>query len=177
MSNNMTTSTNFNLGDRVITTGYPAYHTGLESNVAPVGTIGTIIHIRHRYANTPNEYKQYKLKFEGYPEGDSLTHLYNSYDLELASAKSVKPQAKSSINVGDLVRVSGHPAYPSVGYANPKLNDTSLIEPGSIGRVLSIRHRYKGTPNENIQYKLGFNGMADGDSLTHLYESYSINRI
>lgn len=177
MSSNSNTQNNFTVGTRVITTGHPAYRMGSES--VPIGTIGTIVHIRHRYAGTPNEYFQYKLQFDGYPEGDSLTHLYNSWDLELATEQptdsnvkfNIIAKPKSTIKIGDYVVVSGHPAYP-----NLSINGTIAPE-GSIGRVTYIRHRYQGTPNEHFQYKLSFNGIPDGDSLTHLYESFSITSV
>lgn len=112
--------------------------------VAPIGTIGTIIHIRRRYAGTPTEYNQYKLQFSEYVDGDTLTHLYNSSALELALDQSdditnlgksaTKP--KSTISIGDFVKVYGHPAY-----SNLAINGTIAPE-GSIGRVTYNRHRY-----------------------------------
>ncbi len=121
MSSIFSTQNNFTVGTRVITTGNPAYHMGLDL-IVPVGTIGTIIHVRHRYAGTPNEYKQYKLQFEGYEDGDSLTHLYNSSALKLAPdhlddltnlCKKTSP-TNPSISIGDFVKVSGHPTYPNL---------------------------------------------------------------
>jgi hypothetical protein len=178
MSSIFNTQNNFTIGTRVITTGYTAYHSGSDS--VPIGTIGTIVHIMHRYAGTPNEYKQYKLHFDGFREGDSLTHLYNSYDLKLATEQptdsntilcksATKP--KSTISIGDFVKVSGYPAYPNIA-----INGT-IAPYGSIGKVIYIRHRYQGKANEHFQYKLSFNEIPDGDSLTHMYESFSISSV
>ncbi len=71
----------YQVGDRVITTGRAQYEMSYEENV-PIGTIGVIISIRHRYVNTPNEYKQYKVSFEGYPEGDSVKNLYITHNIK-----------------------------------------------------------------------------------------------
>ena len=78
----VTTSNNneYQVGDRVCTTGNAQYEICTDIKV-PIGTIGTVTRIRQRYANTPNEYKQYKVYFEGYPEGDDVTNLYLLHNL------------------------------------------------------------------------------------------------
>ena len=72
----------FQIGDRVITTGCAQYEICTSIKV-PFGTIGTVSKIRHRYANTHNEYKQYKVCFQDYPEGDDVTNLYLFHNLEI----------------------------------------------------------------------------------------------
>ena len=67
--------------NRVITTGNAQYEICTDIKV-PIGTIGTVTRIRQRYVNTPNEYKQYKVSFEGYPEGDDVTNLYLLHNLD-----------------------------------------------------------------------------------------------
>ena len=67
--------TEYQVDDKVVTTGPSIYHISTDTKV-PFGTVGTIIRIRHRYKGTPNEYKQYKLSFPGYPEGDDVTNMY-----------------------------------------------------------------------------------------------------
>ena len=56
-------SQEFQIGDIIQTIGFATY-----DNIVPIGTIGEIIHIRHRYRNTPNEYFQYRVRFDDYPE-------------------------------------------------------------------------------------------------------------
>jgi len=67
--------TEYQVGDMVVTTGPPRYLMCTDHKV-PFGTVGTVIRIRHRYVNTPNEYKQYKVSFPGYPDGDDVTNMY-----------------------------------------------------------------------------------------------------
>jgi hypothetical protein len=69
----------YNLDDKVLITGKPAY----GEQTIPENSIGIIIKIRHRYANTPNEYFQYKVHVEGYEDGDDLTNLYTYSNLKL----------------------------------------------------------------------------------------------
>lgn len=71
----------YQIGDKVITTGVAQYEICTDTKV-PFGTVGLITGIRHRYINTPNEYKQYKVKFEDYPEGDDVTNLYLSHNIK-----------------------------------------------------------------------------------------------
>ena len=71
----------YQVGDHVITTGNAQYEICTDTKV-PIGTIGIVTRIRQRYTNTPNEYKQYKVLFEGYPEGDDVTNLYLLHNLE-----------------------------------------------------------------------------------------------
>jgi hypothetical protein len=68
-------NTEYQVGDMVVTTGHSIYDLSTTPTV-PVGTIGIIIKIRHRYVNTPNEYKQYKVTFCDYSDGDDLTNMY-----------------------------------------------------------------------------------------------------
>ena len=72
----------YQIGDKVITNGSAIYETVSETFV-PVGSVGTIIKIRHRYENTPNECKQYKVSFDTYPDGDDVTNLYSDFNLIL----------------------------------------------------------------------------------------------
>lgn len=60
---NIKISHEFQIGDIIQTIGFATY-----DNTVSIGTIGEIIHIRHRYRNTPNEYFQYRVKFDDYPE-------------------------------------------------------------------------------------------------------------
>ena len=72
----------YKIGDKVITCGSAVYENVTETFV-PIGSIGTIIKIRHRYENTINEHKQYKVRFENYPpDGDDVTNLYSDYKLK-----------------------------------------------------------------------------------------------
>lgn len=71
----------FQIGDKVITTGYAYYETKV-----PIGTTGTIIRLRHRYSGQACEYYQYKVKFKDskYDTSDSnLDNLYADTSLEL----------------------------------------------------------------------------------------------
>ena len=72
----------YQIGDKVITCGSAVYENVTETFV-PVSSIGTIIKIRHRYENTINEHKQYKVKFDNYPDGDDVTNLYSYFKLKL----------------------------------------------------------------------------------------------
>jgi hypothetical protein len=67
------------LNDKVIIKGNPAY----GNSILPKDSIGVIIKIRHRYANSPCEYFQYKVHIDGYDDGDDLTNLYTINNLEL----------------------------------------------------------------------------------------------
>jgi hypothetical protein len=64
----------FQIGDRVITTGYAYY----EKNV-PMGSKGTIIKLRHRYSGSSAEYYQYKVKFDDPRYDTSESNLDNLY--------------------------------------------------------------------------------------------------
>ena len=69
----------FEIGNTVKTIGMADYN----DNV-PIGTIGKIIRIRHRYCNTPAEYKQYKVEFEQYPtDAGNVDNFYTTYNIEL----------------------------------------------------------------------------------------------
>jgi len=80
---NIVNTNTFNIGDKVIVTGKPAYNNLSQYPVVPEQTIGHVIKIRHRYQNTPNEYFQYKVSFNGYSDGDDLTNLYSEYNIQL----------------------------------------------------------------------------------------------
>jgi hypothetical protein len=69
----------YELNNKVIIKGNPVY----GDKILPENSIGEIIKIRHRYANTPNEYFQYKIHVDGFPDGDDLTNLYTYHNLEL----------------------------------------------------------------------------------------------
>lgn len=78
----------FNVNDCIIVTGQPAYrYCSFDNSIAPVGSVGIIVSIRKRYPGTAFEYNQYKVHFDKYPDGDSLTHLYNQSDIELTKIK------------------------------------------------------------------------------------------
>jgi hypothetical protein len=64
------------LGDTVKTIGKSTYN-----GEVPIGTHGTVIRIRERYVGTVNEYRQYKVTFDDYLDGDDLTNLYDDYNL------------------------------------------------------------------------------------------------
>ena len=67
----------YQIGDKVITCGSAVYENVTETFV-PDGSIGTIIKIRHRYENTINEHKQYKVKLTlTKPIGKLLLHKKN----------------------------------------------------------------------------------------------------
>lgn len=68
-----------NIGDKVRTKSFAVY----DNNV-PIGTIGTIVHIRERYTNTPNEYKQYRLSFDNYLHlnNNQTNNLYTDNNIE-----------------------------------------------------------------------------------------------
>jgi hypothetical protein len=77
------TTKQFNIGDLVTVTGHPAYQcVQFNYQIAPIGSVGTVVNIRQRYIGTPNEYKQYKISFNGIEEGYSLSHLYENYNLK-----------------------------------------------------------------------------------------------
>jgi hypothetical protein len=78
---NINTDTEYQIGDKVKATGCARYLLSTDTKV-PIGTVGSVIKIRHRYVGSPNEYKQYKVSFPGYPDGDDVTNMYSSYDLE-----------------------------------------------------------------------------------------------
>ncbi len=80
-SNTNYTKKEYQISDRVITTGPAQYEIGTIQKV-PFGTEGVVVGIRHRYTNTPNEYKQFKVSFKDYPEGDSVTNLYLPHNLK-----------------------------------------------------------------------------------------------
>jgi len=73
-------STDLQIGDRVITCGESIY-SYTDKVPVPLGTIGTIVNIIHRYKDTPNPEIQYKVKFDDYKTLDGLEHLYWSYNL------------------------------------------------------------------------------------------------
>jgi len=70
----------YNIGDIVITCGRAIYEDVTDISV-PTGSVGTIIKIRHRSINTPNECKQYKIRFDNYPDGDDITNLYLDFKI------------------------------------------------------------------------------------------------
>ena len=73
----------FQIGDKVVTTGYAYY----EKNV-PIGTHGTIIRLRHRYSGSSAEYYQYKVKFDDlkYDTSDSnIDNLYSHSNIEFVT--------------------------------------------------------------------------------------------
>jgi hypothetical protein len=58
-------------------------HAGDNSNI-PIGAIGTIVRIRSRYIDTPNEYHLYIVKFDNNNFDDnSLDSQYDETSLEL----------------------------------------------------------------------------------------------
>ena len=76
-------SKDLNIGDRVIKCGRSIY-TSLEDPSVPKHTLGTIVSIRHRDINTPNEEKQFKVKFDDYPDPNNfrdITNMYYAFDL------------------------------------------------------------------------------------------------
>jgi hypothetical protein len=74
-------SKNLKIGDRVITCGESIY-SKVAHHEAPVGTIGTIVSIGHRYKDTVNPEIQYKVKFDGYPHIlEDMEHLYWCHNL------------------------------------------------------------------------------------------------
>ena len=72
----------FAVNDRVVTTGFSEYNMQFDVKI-PIGTVGTVTRIRHRYRNSPNEYKQYKVTFPTFPErgNDDVLNLYRSFNL------------------------------------------------------------------------------------------------
>ena len=53
-------------------------NTACYDKMVPIGTVGEIIKIRKRYVRTINEYYQYLVKFDEYPEllRNQLNNLY-----------------------------------------------------------------------------------------------------
>lgn len=76
--------------------------------------------------------------------------------------------AKETIDftIGQKVQNIDKPVYN----AGPEF----IVPLNSVGRIISIRHRYVGTPCEYKQYKVHFDNIDDGDSLTHLYDCFSL---
>jgi len=73
------------LGDKVkVLTKASCY----ESDEYPIGTIGYVVYIRHRYEkNTQNYYFQYKIALERHFTGiNDLRHLYRDTDLSLETS-------------------------------------------------------------------------------------------
>jgi hypothetical protein len=72
----------FAVNDRVVTTGFSEYNTQSDVKI-PIGTVGTVTRIRHRYRDSPNEYKQYKVSFPNFPERgtDDMLNVYKSLNL------------------------------------------------------------------------------------------------
>lgn len=72
------------IGDRVIiNSGNVIYGKEEFSPLEFINKTGTIVKIRQRYQNTPNEYSQYQIHIDGYntPIKDSLDFLFNNYDI------------------------------------------------------------------------------------------------
>ena len=69
----------FKIGDYVKTHSLAIYDTNV-----PIGNIGRVVHLRHRYINTTNEYIQYRVYFEKYPELaiNQTNCLYDSKNLQ-----------------------------------------------------------------------------------------------
>jgi hypothetical protein len=61
--------------------GHPNYY-DYNSIIVPIGFIGTITHIRYFYERSSNEYKEYKVSFIGFSDGQWLVHIYNDSWLE-----------------------------------------------------------------------------------------------
>jgi hypothetical protein len=73
-------SKDLKIGDRVITCGDSIYD--ISSGSVPKHTVGTIVRIRHRGINTPNEEKQFKVQFDDYPDIlEDITNMYHEHDL------------------------------------------------------------------------------------------------
>lgn len=72
------------INQRVKKISYCYYsHAGDNSNI-PIGSIGTIVRIRSRYIDTPNEYHLYIVMFDGYNFNDnSLDSQYDETSLEV----------------------------------------------------------------------------------------------
>lgn len=66
--------------------------------------------------------------------------------------------------VGARVFVSGKPVYETPGYSAPPCPVSST--------VVYIRHRYKNTIYEHIQYKVHLDGEPLGDDLDYLFEEH-----
>jgi hypothetical protein len=74
-------SKDLKIGDRVITCGESIY-SKVAHHEAPVGTIGNIVSIGHRYKDTVNPEIQYKVKFDDYPHIlEDMEHLYWCHNL------------------------------------------------------------------------------------------------
>jgi hypothetical protein len=87
----------FNIGDIVRTKSYSAYSDYMK---VPIGSIGTITKIRSRYVGSPHEHYQYKVTFNGIPDGDDLTNMFEENNLE-------KIYNGQKLNVGDYVMRTG----------------------------------------------------------------------
>jgi hypothetical protein len=65
-------------------------------------------------------------------------------------------------STGTEVFVSGGPVYKTPGYRAPP----RLVA----GIGINIRHRYKNTINERVQYKVRIHGEPLGDDLDYIFE-------
>lgn len=71
------TLSDFQIGDSIKTMGFADY-----DRQTPIGSIGTIVHIRHRYQGTPSEYKQYRIEFDEHSSNCQLKNLYRPRNME-----------------------------------------------------------------------------------------------
>jgi hypothetical protein len=71
--------------------------------------------------------------------------------------------------IGDMVKTTGLSQYGNV-------NDI-IVPMDTIGRIVKIRKRYTGTPNEYIQYQLEFTEYhpVDSNGLDNLYHELHLN--
>ena len=76
------------LGDKVKVLTKASCYVSDESEEYPIGTIGYVVYIRHRYEkNTPNYYFQYKIVLERQFTGiNDLRHFYRDTDLKLETS-------------------------------------------------------------------------------------------
>ena len=70
----------FNIGDRVLTNGFPNYDNKIPT---PKNSTGTIVYLRKRYQNSPSAYIQYKVHIDGKECNlNDLEDLYNEFDIQ-----------------------------------------------------------------------------------------------
>lgn len=74
----------------------------------------------------------------------------------------------NTLEIDDIVRIIDCPIY------NP--GDFNKYQ-NSLGKIIKIRHRYVGTPNEYKQFKVSFIGEPEGDDVTNLFHNSSLIKV
>ena len=171
----------FAVNDRVVTTGFSEYNTDI-----PIGTVGTVTRIRHRYKNSPDEHRQYKISFPNFPARmNDDRDLYTSFNLRPYDNASDGHTSRWDTFVSgghdESADESEHEfavndRVVTTGFSDYNTQSDVKIPIGTVGTVTRIRYRYRNSPSEYKQYKVSFPNFPErgNDDMLNVYRSFNL---